>query len=82
MRVRICGATFVALVAALIGIVGCGVLRFDGATGGPGDLMTGSFQGQTPPSIASGATWLNVEAPLDLKSLHGKVVWLEFSFLS
>lgn len=81
MRSWIRGLTLAGLLVALVAGVGCDLLRFVGPSGGPGDLMTGSFMGQSPPAISSGATWLNVDAPLDLKSLTGKVVWLEFSFL-
>jgi hypothetical protein len=40
-----------------------------------------SFMNQAPPEMAGGA-WLNSSEPLSLASLRGRVVWLEFSFLS
>ena len=39
-----------------------------------------SFLNQSPPEI-KGGQWLNVDTPVRLADLKGKVVWLEFGFL-
>ncbi len=41
-----------------------------------------SYLGKAPPELTNpDAKWLNVEAPLTLEKLKGKVVWIEFGFL-
>ena len=64
--------------AGMAGMVGC---DGDGMSLGPGEKMYGSFVGKTPPSLESGGTWFNADAPLTIKGLAGNVVWLEFSFM-
>ncbi len=64
--------------AGMAGMVGCGA---DGMSLGSGEKMYGSFLGKTPPSLESGGTWFNADAPLTIKGLAGNVVWLEFSFM-
>ena len=64
--------------AGMAGMVGC---DGDGMSLGPGEKMYGSFLGKPPPSLESGGTWFNADAPLTIKGLAGNVVWLEFSFM-
>lgn len=76
-------AALTGLLGSMAGLVGCnrdGGFGWD-LGGNSSDMQAGSFLGQTPPSIESGGTWLNVESPLSAQKLSGKVVWLEFSFL-
>src|SRR6185295_18591883 len=41
-----------------------------------------SYLGKAPPELVNAeAKWLNVEGPLTLEKLKGKVVWIEFGFL-
>jgi peroxiredoxin len=41
-----------------------------------------SFIGQAPPElVVDGAEWINADGPMTLKSLRGKAVWVEFSFV-
>ncbi len=45
-----------------------------------GELYSNSYQGKAPPEL-TGRQWLNAPAPLTLKGLKGRVVYLEFGFL-
>ena len=45
-------------------------------------LYSNSYKGKEPPELVSGpADWINTDAPLSLRGLKGKVVYLEFGFL-
>ena len=46
------------------------------------DFMANSYKGKAPPELKTEASqWMNVQAPLTLAGLKGKVVWLEFGFI-
>ena len=62
-------------VASLVGCDGAGISLESGGK------LYGSFLGKTPPSLESGGTWFNADAPLTIKGLAGSVVWLEFSIM-
>lgn len=58
----------------VLAATGCGIQ--------PGGFQSKSFQGQVPPELSTtSGRWINADAPPSLESLHGRVVWLEFSFL-
>ena len=41
--------------------------------------MTTKYAGKAvAPEFPAGADWLNIDQPLDMESLHGKVVLLDF----
>jgi hypothetical protein len=73
------------LVTALAVAACCGcVERPAGSFGGTGssEKFFKSFENQTPPELAAAGSWINSDEPLSLAGLNGRVVWLEFSFLS
>ena len=45
-------------------------------------LMIASYLNQPLPELPEGGNWINSARPITLQSLRGKVVWIEFSFLS
>ena len=51
------------------------------AQGGP--ALSNSYKGKAPPELVSEKEqWINAAGPLKLAGLKGKVVWLEFGFLT
>jgi len=39
-----------------------------------------SYLNQTPPELVLDGDWLNTDSPLELQTLRGQVVWLQFGF--
>ena len=40
-----------------------------------------SYVGQLPPDFVESGKWINVDEPLNLRALQGKVVWLQFNLV-